>query len=114
MAAQSTADILEMLTPGLSKFVRSEHCSPAYDKEFFKNGKIASIGRIMVEWANSLKIPDFTCELLEERGKSPLIFAVAPGSLDGTILMNFHFDKLPPVGKWTSDPREMVERDGWL
>jgi acetylornithine deacetylase/succinyl-diaminopimelate desuccinylase-like protein len=43
-----------------------------------------------------------------------MIFGVAPGTIDGTLMFNFHFDKLPPTGKWTSDPHELVERDGWL
>jgi hypothetical protein len=40
MHTNSGSNLIEMIKPGLEQFVRSDHRSPAYDKEFFKNGKI--------------------------------------------------------------------------
>jgi acetylornithine deacetylase/succinyl-diaminopimelate desuccinylase-like protein len=68
----------------------------------------------MVEWAKSLHVPDFRCEFLEEEGRSPFIFGVAHGTLPGTVLLNFHFDKLPPAGNWSTDPHELTEKEGWF
>ena len=107
--------------PTLQEYVKIPNVSPAFDKDFASNGLQERAMELLSAWVKSLGVKGMTCEVMSEKGRTPLLFvevaATTPSSSGETILMYAHMDKQPPVTEtWAAGlhPYKPVVRDGKL
>jgi acetylornithine deacetylase/succinyl-diaminopimelate desuccinylase-like protein len=75
----------------------------------------AAVG-LYVNWIKAQNVPGLTLEVLREKGRTPVLFMIVPGSnnTSETVLMYGHMDKQPPMTEYWSDvetppPRARVQ-----
>lgn len=91
--------------PGLSEFIRIPAKSPAYDKNWEKNGNLTAAANFLCEWCKSQNIPGLKCQVLQHKHKSPFVFIDIPGSTktNESILFYAHLDKMPESEGWQNN-----------
>jgi acetylornithine deacetylase/succinyl-diaminopimelate desuccinylase-like protein len=100
--------------PTLTEYVRIPCLSPAFDPEWHAHGHIDRAARLFADWAGARQIPGLAVELVELRGRTPILLCEIPPSPGaehaGTTLLYGHLDKQPPLGAWREglDPFEPV------
>jgi acetylornithine deacetylase/succinyl-diaminopimelate desuccinylase-like protein len=107
------------IIPTLSKYIEIPNQSPAFDKEWKVAGHTDKAVALLTDWVKAQNVPGLELEVLQEDGRTPLIFMTVPsnGDLDRTILMYGHFDKQPPLtDSWAEGlhPYKPVIKDGKL
>ncbi|OMJ83214.1 hypothetical protein SteCoe_15931 [Stentor coeruleus] len=91
------------IIPALSDYVKVPSLSTEFDPEWETNGLMLEAMNILIRYVDSLKINNFTHEVLKEPGKPWLFFGMveATNSELPTILMYGHFDKQPHMSGWS-------------
>ncbi len=88
------------ITPTLFDYIKIPNKSPAFDKNWKKNGHMDKVLDMARSWANK-HLPSGAELLVEETpGKTPLLLVDIPGTKDGNILMYGHLDKQPEMEGW--------------
>ena len=95
------------ILPALDRYIRIPNKSPAFDKDWVKNGHMAAAAKLVSDWcrAQQQHIPGLTVELIElqnENGtpRTPLIFMEIPGTGSDTVVLYGHLDKQPEMTGW--------------
>jgi acetylornithine deacetylase/succinyl-diaminopimelate desuccinylase-like protein len=90
--------------PTLEAYIRVPCLSPNFDASWEEHGHMARAARMLADWARARPIPGMTVELLEPRGRTPLILCEIPASPGcegaGLTVLYGHLDKQPPLGAW--------------
>ena len=90
----------DYITPTLFDYIKIPNKSPAFDKNWKKNGHMDKVLDMARSWANK-HLPSGAELLVEETpGKTPLLLVDIPGTKDGNILMYGHLDKQPEMEGW--------------
>lgn len=94
---------LEEAQPTLMDFIRLPSKSTAFDPQWKEHGYLLQACRLAANWIQKI-IPDATCEIIEDEGKTPCLF-VEIGSNDlerqeKTIAFYGHLDKQPENEGW--------------
>jgi len=118
-AAQIGKQWDESVIDVLSKYIAIPNQSPGFDPEWETNGYQDAAVDLLVNWVKAQAVPGLTLEVLREKGRTPLIFMVVPGSNDTkeTVLLYGHMDKQPPMTEhWMAGtgPHTPVIKDGKL
>ena len=88
------------ITPTLFDYIKIPNKSPAFDKDWKKNGHMDKVLDMAKSWAEK-HLPSGAELLVEETpGKTPLLLVDIPGTKDGNILMYGHLDKQPEMEGW--------------
>jgi acetylornithine deacetylase/succinyl-diaminopimelate desuccinylase-like protein len=99
----------------LSGLIEIPAVSPAYDPNWFEKDYLLEAAEHLRDWIAAHD--GLTAEIIQLPGRTPLVFAEAPGRIDrGTVVIYGHLDKLPRLGDWSPglDPWRAVVRDGRL
>lgn len=100
------------LVKTITDFVKIENQSRSFDPDWATNGKNLEVCKFAVKYAESLKLEDFTIEILEEKPeekRTPVVLAIADKKNAPTILMYGHLDKQPPLTEqWTDGLKPYV------
>lgn len=117
--AQVAAQWDDSVLDALKKYVAIPNQSPGFDPDWETNGHQDKAVDLLVQWVQAQKMPGLTLEVLREKGRTPLIFIVVPGSNDTkeTVLLYGHMDKQPPMTEdWMegTGPYTPVIKDGKL
>ena len=107
------------LLPYLMNFIRIPNLSPGFDKDWDKNGLLLKAANLIISYANSLELKNAEINLIQDKGKTPLVFVDIPSSRKNdtrTILLYAHYDKQPHGTGWDEDksPTNPVIIDGRL
>ena len=102
--------------PALARYIEIPNQSPLFDKDWKAHGYMDEAVTLALQFVHDHAIPGSRVEVLEEPGRTPLIFLEIDGTLDGTVLLYGHLDKQPPMVGWDADlgPWKPVFRDGKL
>lgn len=97
------ADFEERALPTLLEYAGIEAISPAYDPEWQTHGHLAAATQLLADWARARQLADFTVEVREIEGRTPVILVTvaATGPATGTVVLYGHLDKQPPLGDWS-------------
>jgi len=88
------------ITPTLFDYIKIPNKSPAFDKDWKKNGHMDKVLDMAKSWAEK-HLPSGAELLVEETpGKTPLLLVDILGTKDGNILMYGHLDKQPEMEGW--------------
>lgn len=112
--------------PALAKYIEIPNQSPLFDTDWKKHGYMDDAVKLAVQWVHDHPISGMSIEVLEEPGRTPLVFLEVEASegagshirqdTAGTILLYGHLDKQPPMVGWEDGlgPWKPVFRDGKL
>jgi acetylornithine deacetylase/succinyl-diaminopimelate desuccinylase-like protein len=102
--------------PALKEYVTIPNQSPAFDPGWREAGHMERAVNLITAWIRDAGIPSLKLEVIRIEGRTPLIFAEAPGRAQGTVLLYGHLDKQPPMEPWSEGlgPWKPVIRDGRL
>ena len=90
------------ITPTLFDYIKIPNKSPAFDKDWKKNGHMDKVLDMAKSWAEK-HLPSGAELLVEETpGKTPLLLVDIPGTKGGNILMYGHLDKQPEMEGWNN------------
>ena len=90
------------ITPTLFDYIKIPNKSPAFDKDWKKNGHMDKVLDMAKSWAKK-HLPSGAELLVEETpGKTPLLLIDVPGTKNGNILMYGHLDKQPEMEGWNN------------
>ena len=94
------------LLPTLMDFIRIPNLSPAYDYNWNTNGLLLKAANLIISYAKSLDIKNANINLIQDKGRTPLIFIDISGTRINdtrTVLLYAHFDKQPYGEGWDED-----------
>lgn len=85
----------ESVLQALKDYVSIPNQSPGFDAEWETNGYMDQALNLFTAWIQKQNMPGLTMEVLREKGRTPLLFMVVPGSnaTSETVLMYGHADK---------------------
>lgn len=112
----TSAAFRESIVPQLSEYIRIPNKSPLFDAEWEAHGHMARAAELMARWCKAQPIAGLKVEILQEPGRTPLLFCEIPGNGPDTVLLYGHLDKQPEFTGWAEglSPWEPVLRDGKL
>lgn len=89
------------IVPTLEKYIRIPNQSPLFDPSWKKNGHMDAAVELVRRWAESQKVKGMRLEVLESKGRTPLIYIEVDGDDASTVLMYGHLDKQPAMTGWS-------------
>lgn len=106
----------DTITPSLVEYIKIPNKSPLFDKDWQANGYMDDAVKLMVKWVSDFLPGDATLKVVQEEGRTPLIYIDIPGSSDSTVLLYGHLDKQPEMTGWRDDlgPWKPVIEEGKL
>src|ERR1700734_4216665 len=84
----------------LETYIRIPNKSPAFDPDWKANGYMDQAMALIVKWCSQQPIANMQLSLIEEPGRTPLLFIDIPGQNSQTVLMYGHMDKQPEMRGW--------------
>ena len=121
MEAETTRNLVNRqwdssILPTIQEYIRIPNQSPLFDPDWKRNGHMHKAVDLASRWAKEQHVAGLTLEVLEEEGRTPLIYMEVPGDASSTILMYGHLDKPPAMVGWEAGlgPWTPVLRDGRL
>lgn len=90
----------EELTPLLADFIRIPNKSVMFDPDWKAHGYMDEALKLIVDWCQKQPIEGMKLDVIEEPGRTPLIFIDIPGKDDDTVLLYGHLDKQPEMVGW--------------
>ncbi len=88
------------IVPRLAEYIKIPNKSPAYDIDWKANGHMNRAMDLIVKWCTKQPIKDMHISVLEEEGRTPLLFIEIDGQTEETILLYGHMDKQPEMKGW--------------
>lgn len=104
------------IIPQLQDYIRIPNKSPAYDSDWKANGHMNRAMDLIMKWCSRQPIANMELSLLEEEGRTPLLFIDIPGQNSQTVLLYGHMDKQPEMRGWDEGlgPWQPILKDGKL
>ena len=92
----------ETIVPTLVDYIRIPNKSPAFDPDWVAHGHMQKAVALFESWARDrlAAFPGATLEVVQPRGRTPVIFIELPGDSDATVLLYGHLDKQPEMKGW--------------
>jgi len=92
----------DSIVPALTEYIRIPNKSPAFDPDWEAHGYMADAVRLMTAWAKDRlsAFPGASLEVVQLKGRTPVIFIEIPGDSDDTVLLYGHLDKQPEFTGW--------------
>lgn len=91
------------IIPLLEDFIRIPNKSLMFDPDWKANGFMDQAVKLISDWCQQQDIRDMHMELIEDEGRTPLIFIDIPGANDDTVFLYGHLDKQPEMAGWDED-----------
>ena len=92
----------DSVVPTLCEYIRIPNKSPAFDKEWVEHGYMADAVALMERWARAHLAPisGAKLEIVQLKGRTPVIFIEIPGEGSEPVLLYGHLDKQPEFTGW--------------
>lgn len=94
------------ILPTLIEYIKIPCKSPAYDKDWYRNGYMQQAIQLITEWCLQHALSDMKLEVIALENKTPIILIDIPSSdknSTDTVLLYGHLDKQPELSGWDSD-----------
>jgi acetylornithine deacetylase/succinyl-diaminopimelate desuccinylase-like protein len=106
----------EAIVPALIEYIRIPAKSPHFDPQWAEHGHIARAVELAADWCRRHAVKGMTLEVVRLEGRTPVLYADAPGEEAGTVLVYGHLDKQPEMTGWRDGlgPWTPVIEDGRL
>lgn len=91
------------ITPLIADFIRIPNKSVMFDPDWKAHGFMDEAVKLIVDWCQKQPIADMKLDVIEEPGRTPLIFIEIPGQNDDTVMLYGHLDKQPEMVGWDDD-----------
>lgn len=106
MQSQKTAQFVnkfwkDSILPTLAAYVRIPCKTPGLDPDWKKHGQLLKAAKLMAKWAEAQKIPGLKSKIIQNRGKTPLLYIEIPGAIKNSVLLYGHLDKMPETTGWS-------------
>ncbi|MGC6489321.1 MAG: M20 family metallopeptidase [Planctomycetota bacterium] len=92
------------IVPQLVDYIRIPNKSPAFDPDWAAAGHMKRAVDLIAGWCRAQPIEGLRVEVVELKGRTPLIFmeipASRPAAEDDTVLLYGHLDKQPEMSGW--------------
>lgn len=85
--------------PALTEFGKIPNVSPAFDRDWKKNGHMDRAAEFLANWVKNKNIAD-TVIVEQAHDRTPLLYIEIKGTRDETVLIYGHFDKQPELSGW--------------
>lgn len=104
------------ILPQLTEYIRIPNKSPHFDPDWKAHGYMDQAVALARDWCLQQPIPGMQVEVLEDPGRTPLLYIEVPGSGTETVLLYGHLDKQPEMTGWAPDlgPWAPVRREDRL
>lgn len=91
------------IVPEITDYIRIPAKSPDFDPEWQSTGHIDRAVEHMMRWARAKirDLPGARVDVVRLKGRTPVIFIEAPGTIDDTVLLYGHLDKQPEMTGWS-------------
>ena len=94
------------IVPSITEYIAIPNKSPAFDKDWKKNGHMDRAVELIAGWCRARAIPGLKLEVVRlknEKGeeRTPVIFMEIPGQTSDTVLLYGHLDKQPEMTGWS-------------
>ena len=94
------------IVPSITEYIAIPNKSPAFDKDWKKNGHMDRAVELIASWCRARAIPGLKLEVVRlknEKGeeRTPVIFMEIPGQTNDTVLLYGHLDKQPEMTGWS-------------
>lgn len=93
----------QSILPTLQDYIYIPNKSPAFDPEWKEHGHMDQAVTLIANWCQANALPGMKLEVIELRGRTPIIFIEIPGNSAETILLYGHMDKQPEMSGWDAD-----------
>ena len=106
----------DSILPTLVEYVKIPNKSPAFDKEWAKNGHMDRAIELAEGWARENAPNGATVEVVRLEKRTPVLLVEIPGASSETVLLYGHLDKQPEMVGWEEGlgPWTPVVRDDKL
>ena len=84
----------------LMDFIKIDNLSPAYDKEYYTNGKNEKAIALVKAYAEEQKIEGLSVEVFSEPNKPAIVTIVIEGQSKTNVMLYGHIDKQPHMEGW--------------
>ncbi len=96
------------IVPSITEYIAIPNKSPAFDKDWKKNGHMDRAVELIAAWCKARPIPGLKLEVVRlknEQGeeRTPVILMEIPGQTNETVLLYGHLDKQPEMGRMLLD-----------
>jgi acetylornithine deacetylase/succinyl-diaminopimelate desuccinylase-like protein len=93
----------DAIVPSLVEYIRIPNKSPSYDADWERHGYMDDAVKLMEAWARARlpSLPGATLEVVQLKGRTPVIFIEVPGEGEDTVLLYGHLDKQPEMNGWS-------------
>lgn len=91
------------IVPTLQEYIRIPNKSPLFDANWKANGHMDKAVALIANWCRDNFLPKMKLEVIEQEGRTPVIFIEVPGNSDDTVLLYGHLDKQPEMTGWDED-----------
>ncbi len=94
------------IVASITEYIAIPNKSPAFDKDWKKNGHMDRAVELIAGWCRARAIPGLKLEVVRlknEKGeeRTPVIFMEIPGQTSDTVLLYGHLDKQPEMTGWS-------------
>ena len=106
----------DAIVPALVEYIRIPAKSPHFDPAWAKEGHIERAVELAAGWCRRHAVRNMSLEVARLEGRTPVLYAEAPGEEPGTVLVYGHLDKQPEMVGWREGlgPWTPVIEDGKL
>ena len=94
------------IVASITEYIAIPNKSPAFDKDWKKNGHMDRAVELIAGWCRARAIPGLKLEVVRlknEKGeeRTPVIFMEIPGQTSDTVVLYGHLDKQPEMTGWS-------------
>jgi acetylornithine deacetylase/succinyl-diaminopimelate desuccinylase-like protein len=90
------------IVPRLCDYIRIPNKSPFYDQEWRENGLMEQAVSLIAQWCREQGLEGMKLEVVNLKGRTPLLFLDIPGKSSDCVLLYGHLDKQPEMTGWRS------------
>src|SRR5688500_11193929 len=87
----------ESILPTLQDYIRIPCKSPNFDSEWLSHGYLHQATELIADWCKKNGPADLKVDVVELKGRTPVIIMELTGDTDETVLLYGHLDKQPEM-----------------
>ena len=90
----------QRIVPTLREYIRIPNKSPMFDGNWLAHGHMGRAISLFKDWCQNNAPIGMKLDILQEHGRTPLLWIEIPGTTDETVLLYGHLDKQPEMDGW--------------
>ena len=86
--------------PSLKGFIEIDNLTPAFDTEYFTNGKVQEVIEYVRKFATEMEIEGLKFDVLDDGKRAPMVVITYEGKGAPNVMLYGHLDKQPHMEGW--------------